>query len=117
MKIGYRVWCRNKKEWEADPTLISPIGVAFDLNRRQNRLVLLDEKTHIVELSTGIHDKNGVEIFEGDCVRFEVHDGATVVWNCTSACFEFKAIKYYCETDISQPCEVVGNIHENTELL
>jgi len=65
---------------------------------------------------TGLVDSNGNEIYEDDCVRFPVHDGATVVWNKETAGFEFVANVHYCERHINQHCEVVGNIHENPEL-
>lgn len=65
----------------------------------------------------GLLDNNGKEIYEGDCVRFQIHDGATVVWNKDGACFEFMANKHYCDSNIAQECEVVGNIHENPELI
>ena len=66
---------------------------------------------------TGLKDKNGKEIYESDCVRFPVHDGATVIWNDIDACFEFQANKHYCEPHMDQECEVVGNVYENPELI
>jgi hypothetical protein len=66
----------------------------------------------IAEQFTGLKDTHGKEIYESDCVRFPIHDGATVVWNVNKACFEFDANKHYCEPHMNQECEIVGNIHD-----
>ena len=72
--------------------------------------------------STGLHDNNGVEIFDGDIVRLqdELHlikfekyrfeaDGFWMNWQDDPGDFFSE--------DAYKKCEVIGNIYENPELL
>ena len=73
-----------------------------------------------IELSTGLKDKYGREIYEGDIVRYAIRPSRTTVvewWSgeeeyypcCTTSGFSLP----YSEDGY----EVIGNIHENKELL
>ena len=69
---------------------------------------------------TGLTDKNGKKIFEGDVVRVYFVDGDEVgeIVYANSA-FRFKCedgVLGYCIDDTLE-CEVIGNIHDNPELL
>lgn len=71
---------------------------------------------------TGLKDKNGKLIYEGDIVKTEWFDEKTiyqVVWDEKMACFCFegKNIFYLFDDLPADVTEIIGNIHENPELL
>lgn len=81
----------------------------------------------ILMQSTGLHDKNGKEIFEGDILAIETDEGIlnlNIFWDSKHALFMFESKKYN-EKDLlaelvednTYPFEIVGNIYENPELL
>lgn len=77
--------------------------------------------------STGLHDKNGKEIFEGDILAIETDEGilnVNIFWDSKHALFMFESKKYNEEDllaelveDNTYPFEIAGNIYENPELL
>lgn len=88
-----------------------------------------NEKIDELELmqSTGLLDKNGKEIFEGDILAVETDEGilnVNIYRDSKHALFMFKSEKYNEEELLAElvennayPFEIAGNIYENPELL
>lgn len=88
-----------------------------------------DEEEFVLMQSTGLKDKNGKEIYEGDIIEKKVRYFPTyriekereiVEWfnNDTTGFYPFN--DYNLETDrynFSKDFEVIGNIYENKELI
>ena len=65
---------------------------------------------------TGLTDKNVGRIFEGDIIRFD-DDIGYVIYNGDTASFLVDSPNRYISMDYSSEFEVIGNIHDNPELL
>jgi hypothetical protein len=67
---------------------------------------------------TGLHDKNGKEIYEGDILKIEQFSFNV---NYDKGCFVVqehpKSEIYFSLSNINEFCKIIGNIYENQELL
>lgn len=91
--------------------------------------VYQDEKDYIWEQYTGLKDKNGKEIYEGDIVEEKIDTGDydidgtyryRVVWDDNMLCWSLDPNGASIHKDLwecNQSLKIIGNIHENPELL
>lgn len=66
---------------------------------------------------TGIKDKNGKEIYEGDIVRHATDEGVYKVIFEDGGFYVKNLFEYDFQTINEYPLEFIGNIYENPELL
>lgn len=87
--------------------------------------LLYEVKEETIGQFTGLHDKNGKEIYEGDTIKITGSNEAKhVAYSDKEAAFgiqypngDFFAFVFDI-TGISEDCfEIIGNIHDNPELL
>ena len=107
--MNYRVWCVNKNEWEKDEVAMLQNGNLVQIRNMQP----LRKETHVVEFSTGIKDVRGVEIFEGDIVSaLKIEYIGEVLRKASGESSINGYIGLY-----TNKCLIIGNIHENKDLL
>lgn len=126
-RIKFRVWDKTFK------MMLSPKLVDIDFNEGKIEVttdilryeeVYTDEiKDFVLMQYTGLKDKKGKEIYEGDILKCKLHNGKyenyTIVWNEKDACFDAlnKDKSNFMLATIWRISEVIGNIYENEDLL
>ena len=101
---------RGNKEWiVGDLLTVSEVDIRIaEYHRRQFQV---DRLT--VGQYTGIRDKNGRLVFEGDIVRAKGVAGEEVIEPVRYVGYEYQPFDYIGLTDF----EIIGNIHDNPELI
>lgn len=120
--MKYKLWCKNKNEWEKDSWLITSNGdVVWE--KGGGIIDYCNMKNHILIRSTGIKDINEQEIFEGDILKCKLYNSKyenyIIIWDKDDASFDAlnkDKSNFMCSTIWNQ-FEIVGNIFENPELL
>ena len=92
--------------------------ITWGFIRRYNRDIGKMETIEVARESvgqyTGLCDKNGNEIYEGDILRYSDGEILGVAFDNKTAQFTTKTRWLWTIIDV---CEVIGNIHDNPELL
>jgi len=128
-EIKFRGWCKKEEK------MITPL---FIMGSNEAVMVVkgegcwLDPKNIMLMQYTGLKDKNGEEIYEGDVITFELNTKyglivKTGLINCNNLadCFvdflrplrDGDGLKLFDLLIEALEIEIIGNIYENSELI
>lgn len=130
-EILFRGKRENNSEWVEGNLFIpdlpdSPTQICIGTNYTRITYDIIPET---MGQYTGLTDKNGTKIFEGDIVRTKYGRLCIVVWFSSPVCNGWDLEPIMTNTNLIHPAptqvdiyrkdnlEVVGNIHDNSELL
>lgn len=113
----FRAWDKAH-EVMRNVLLIDFISRSIICETEDDRNIKLYDITYELMQSTGIKDNNGVEIYEGDIVE-NSHKEVGFIKNCSDAfCFNRQEWNFYLSgIGAGSPFEILGNVHQNPELL
>ncbi len=118
-EIKFRAWDKETKSM-SPPRSLQDICIMKDTLAD---FAIMDGKLEFMQF-TGLLDKQGKEIYEGDFQLLDYGRGkriASVGWSGKDACFVYLTLKdgflHACREVDAKMNEVIGNIYENPELL
>ena len=123
MKLKFRAWLKKRQEmdneidhisWLEDELYCIGDGITYMVSAEDLELMQ----------STGLKDKNGKEIFEGDILDYKGRK-ALVRWHGSYASFIYRFVDELQKRKTEwkplylayMKCEIIGNVYENPELL
>jgi uncharacterized phage protein (TIGR01671 family) len=127
-EIKFRAWNIKQKRMSDGDVVPAPLWwkQTGELTKSHLKIISQDDKDYVLMQYTGLTDKNGKEIYEGDILRLknskgQISNHQEVYWNSETASFDWRT-----SNDDSWPdgftgfydeYEVRGNIYENPDLL
>ena len=121
--IDGQCWCTRvdydgyKEEWSGIVPVLAP-------DNHSKRIGEVEDINIIVEFPTGLKDKNGHKIYEGDIVLdyYDRDDVFIVEWDKDTASFILTDTEHILNVSFDnfypdKDLEIIGNIHNNPELL
>lgn len=137
-EIKFRIYFKDEEKFMTKPITLEDLlhedGIEFENEEKTLTLPLKDFKFYYnknenyeIMQYTGLKDKNGKEIYEGDVVKFDYRqdenfeivfeDGAFWIRSKYTEYVSLHEVIEICKRPNNWQIEVVGNIYDNPELL
>ena len=115
-EIKFRAWDKNREEYRTHFD-----GWSEEVDCLEEVFVCIRDFGYVLEQFTGLHDKNGTPVYEGDIVRLDAStehpylvywDDGFAGWSIRREIGEHHTEQMIGRHPTALSCEVVGNIHE-----
>ena len=106
-EIKFRAWNASERK------MTTPFAWVNESNLLST--CMCSAPTHELMQFTGMHDKNGVPIYEGDILEDDEHYMSYVFWCDDSHMWAYSDVGGLC--DMPNDIKVIGNIHQHAYLL
>lgn len=116
-ELKFRVWLHNSKEW-------GNVACLEIFNATGKLEYLYQDQPYTIQQYIGLKDKNNVEIYEGDILKWHPGDSNLSEVIFQNGSFFAKGINWSghwylgdYNNNFEMDFEIIGNIFENSELL
>ncbi|HEL2122762.1 TPA: hypothetical protein TZC25_001183 [Streptococcus suis] len=117
--LKFRAWDTFHNKW-VKHFYITENGLIYNMEQPHRDLigaVPIEQSGLVVMQSTGVFDKNGKEIFEGDVVNIFGEKLSKIYYSDGAFCVDILIGGTPLHAFLSEQLEIIGNIHRNPELM